>query len=159
VPRQARVPHKEKNAASPFKELATARLREKGLRITAARMSVVHALDTADTPLTPQGIFERIQAQGDTLDVVSVYRVLAALAELGLVHHIGVVDGYVACTFGREHGKETQHVVCDSCGHVWELPLAEGVYEATKNLLKRKGIRAMTIKIEITATCQSCNKH
>ena len=32
-------------------------------------------------------------------------------------------------------------------------------YEATKNLLKRKGIRAMTIKIEITATCQTCAKH
>jgi Fur family zinc uptake transcriptional regulator len=134
-------------------------MRENGMRITGARMSVIHALEKADKPLTPHGIYESIRAAGGTLDVVSVYRILAALTELGLVHHIGVVDGYVACTFGKEHGKETQHVVCDSCGHVWELPLAEGVYEATKNLLKRKGIKAMTIKIEITATCQTCAKH
>lgn len=142
-----------------FEKLAEVRLREHGLRITSARMSIIQALARAETPLSPHGIYESVKQGGGTLDLVSVYRVLSALTELGLVHHIGVVDGYVACTFGKEHGKETQHVVCDSCGHVWELPLAEGVYEATKNLLKRKGIRAMTIKIEITATCQSCAKH
>jgi Fe2+ or Zn2+ uptake regulation protein len=75
-----------------------------------------------------------------------------------MVHHIGVVDGYVACTFEEEHDEETQHVVCDSCGHVWELPLAEGVFESTKALLKKSGIRALTIKIEITATCENCSK-
>lgn len=142
-----------------FQELATARLREHGLRITAARMSVVKALGKADRPMSPHGIYESIKESGGTVDVVSVYRVLAALTELGLAHHIGVVDGYVACTFGHEHDKETQHVVCDGCGHVWELPLAKGVYESTANLLRKKGIRAMTIKIEIVATCQTCSKH
>lgn len=133
-------------------------MREDGHRITSARLAVVRALARADRPLSPHGIHSEVKGAGGHLDVVSVYRVLAMLGEMGLVHHIGVVDGYVACTFGKEHGHEMQHVVCGSCGHVWELPLAEGVFEATKNLLRKRGIRAMNIKIEITATCESCSK-
>lgn len=147
------------SGGSSFEQLAEERLKDRGLRITAARVSVIKALAAAETPLSPHGIYEAVKQKGGTLDLVSVYRVLSALTDLGLVHHIGVVDGYTACTYGKQHDKETQHVVCDSCGHVWELPLAEGVYDATKSLLKRKGIRAMTIKIEITATCQTCSKH
>jgi Fe2+ or Zn2+ uptake regulation protein len=142
-----------------FEELAVLRMREHGHRITSTRLLVVRALGAADRPLTPQGIHSAVAKKGGRMDVVSVYRILTLLGELGLVHHIGVVDGFVACTFGGEHGEETQHVVCSSCGHVWELPLAEGVYEATKALLKRKGIKTVNIKIEITATCDSCSRH
>jgi len=133
-------------------------MREAGHRITSARLEVVRALASASRPLSPHGIFEAVKSKGGQLDTVSVYRVLALLGELSMVHHIGVVDGYVACTFEEEHDEETQHVVCDSCGHVWELPLAEGVFESTKALLKKSGIRALTIKIEITATCENCSK-
>lgn len=146
------------NPAQSFEELAVSRMKEHGHRITSTRLSVIRALSHADRPLSPHGIHTEVANSGGRLDVVSVYRILTMLNELGLVHHIGVVDGYVACTFGKEHDHETQHVVCDSCGHVWELPLAEGVFDATKALLKKKGIRAMNIKIEITATCESCNR-
>lgn len=141
-----------------FVKVSTERLKDRGFRITRPRTLVIEALARANRPLTAQSLYDSITAAGSKIDVVSVYRILAALKELDLVHHIGIVDGYVACAFHAEHLGETQHVVCDDCGKVWELPLSPDVMKATNLMLEGKGMRARNVKVEILATCRQCSK-
>jgi len=141
-----------------FVKVSTERLKNRGFRITRSRTLVIKALALANRPLTAQSLFDSIIDTGSKIDIVSVYRILAALKELDLVHHIGIVDGYVACSFHDEHLGETQHVVCDDCGKVWELPVSPDVIVATKAMLAGHGMRSHNVKVEILVTCRNCSE-
>lgn len=147
----------EGNKVPDFVKVSTQRLKDRGFRITRPRTLVIDALARANRPLSAQSLYDSITSDGAKIDVVSVYRILSALKELDLVHHIGIVDGYVACTFHDEHIGEAQHVVCEECGKVWELPLDSEVLEATKRMLEGKGMRPHNVKVEILATCKGCS--
>lgn len=140
-----------------FVKVATERLKDRGFRITIPRTLVIDALARSNRPLTVQKLRDSIISRGDKIDLVSVYRILSAFKELDLVHHIGIVDGYVPCTFHDEHLGESQHVVCDECGKVWEYPLDSEVKEATRRMLGNKRVHVHNVKIEILVTCESCS--
>jgi Fe2+ or Zn2+ uptake regulation protein len=64
-------------------------LREGGFRITMPRVQVIRALADTDRALSAYAVHEKILEVGGKIDVVSVYRILATLQEVGLIHHIG----------------------------------------------------------------------
>ena len=80
-----------------YEEHAIAKLRSAGYRITMPRVQVIRALGEADQALGVYQIHERILASKGKIDVVSVYRILYTFQEpnVGVVRHIGLVDGYV----------------------------------------------------------------
>lgn len=90
------------------------------------------------------------------MDVVSVYRVLSTLLDLGLVHHIGLVDGYYACRADHDREHSTEHLVCDLCGCVTEL---EPESESQRGLMARAADYSFTpriSRIEIIGRCAHC---
>ena len=89
-----------------FETRAIEALKAKGYRITSARISVLRTLEESAEPLSAQRIFDKMQLANIRIDVVSVYRVLSVLASVHLVHHVGVVDGYVACRMADEHSPD-----------------------------------------------------
>ncbi|MCE9559796.1 MAG: transcriptional repressor [Armatimonadetes bacterium] len=131
-------------------------LRAKGLRITMPRIQVLRILGETDRPLTAHAIHQKIMAKGDRIDLVSVYRILATLAELHLVHHIGVVDGYVACTMEESHTSEAEHFVCTDCGKVREIAMPVEALEATTKHLASLGLTPSLVKFEILGKCNAC---
>jgi len=145
-------------AANVFEERAIQALKAKGYRITMPRLQVLRALRDSDKPLNAQAIHERIIAKGDRIDVVSIYRILAALSEVHLVHHIGVVDAYSACCMDAEHSHESEHFVCTSCGGVTEVNVPLDTLMSTKAHLKSLGLEPVEIKIEILGRCTACSR-
>lgn len=128
-------------------------LRSKGMRITSPRVQVVKVLADADQALSPYEIHSRVLAAGGRLDVVSVYRILEAFLELGLVHHVGAVDGYMACSV-KDHGLHSQHIICDRCHRVVEVGApADAVAEALAQA-SPAGFAQGAVRIEVLA--QSC---
>src|SRR5882757_8401730 len=83
--------------ARVYEEHSLKELRTAGYRITMPRVQVIRALADTNTALSAYAIHEKIISSGGKIDVVSVYRILATLQEVGLIHHIGVVDGYFPC--------------------------------------------------------------
>ncbi len=143
-------------AQTGFEAVAIKRLQQAGHRITVPRVQVARILSRADRPLTAYGVHQEIVANGGRADVVTVYRVLGTLVELGLVHHIGVVDGYMACSLNESHEEDTEHVVCTSCGRVTELPLPHEVAERTAAQLNELGYSHAQTRVEILAVCPAC---
>lgn len=142
---------------STFEQLAIDRLRAHGYRITRPRVQVVRALADSDQALSAYGIHAKIIEEGGRIDVVSVYRILTALADIHLVHHIGVVDGYLACRMDEDHSKQMEHVVCQQCGSVQELEVPAVAIEATEAQLKNLGFIPENIKIEVLGKCTDCS--
>lgn len=81
----------------PYEERAIERLREKGYRITMPRIQVIRALAWAnEKPLSAYGIYDAITAANGKIDVVSVYRILETLVEVGLIVKVSALgEGYI----------------------------------------------------------------
>lgn len=73
--------------------------RQSGARITKPRLAVLEALAKAERSLSPKDLTDIIRKSRrlPDVDLATVYRILDALAELGLVHRVGAHGDFVAC--------------------------------------------------------------
>jgi Fur family ferric uptake transcriptional regulator len=92
----------------------TARLRARGLRVTAQREQVLDAVRQLGHA-TPEQIGDAVSG----VDVTTVYRTLELLEQLGLVKHTHL--GHGAPSY-RPAEDDHIHVVCHSCGSVVDAP-------------------------------------
>ncbi|MGV3618461.1 MAG: Fur family transcriptional regulator [Fimbriimonas sp.] len=136
--------------AKVYEEHSLKELRAAGYRITMPRVQVIRALADTKKALSAYAIHEKIISGGGKIDVVSVYRILSTLQEVGLIHHIGVVDGYFPCRIENCHGKRSEVMVCEETGDVMELSLPQEVVDAIDRQARENGFEASTVKVEIT---------
>lgn len=139
-----------------FEQTAVGRLRALGLRVTAPRRMVLRALATSRRPLGAYQIRDRVRAAGGKVDVVSVYRILSALVEAGLAHHIGSVDGYLACTGQHSGAHGTQHLICRKCGCVEELAIPSSAMAEIGVAASRMGFLSDQTRVEVLGVCEHC---
>jgi Fur family zinc uptake transcriptional regulator len=149
-------------AASPeqarsFEELSLRQLRAHNYRITMPRVQVVRALADSTTALSAYAIHEKIISSGGKIDVVSVYRILGTLEEVGLIHHIGIVDGYVPCRMDDAHQQDSAHFVCQKCGCVSEVNVPQQTVDATHAQAHELNFLPTGIKIEVMGLCSHCH--
>jgi Fe2+ or Zn2+ uptake regulation protein len=136
--------------AKNYEEHALKELRNAGYRITMPRVQVIRALGDTTKALSAYAIHEKIINSGGKIDVVSVYRILSTLQEVGLIHHIGIVDGYFPCRMTDCHGKRSEVLVEEATGNVTELILPDSIVDAIERQLAEAGFEAASIKVEIT---------
>ncbi len=146
-----------KIAKTPYEDRAVERLRATGHRITTPRLIVIRVLSRATRALSAADIHREILAQNFRVDMVSVYRVLGTLAEIGLVHHVGLVDAYRACTSEDFHDENQEHLVCSECGGVTEIPFSPDLLAAANNQLRSVSFKPSLIKLEIRGICENCD--
>lgn len=150
------------NVASPeeakrFEVMALDHLKSRGFRITMTRVQVIRALADSHRALSAYQIHEKIGSSGGRIDVVSVYRILATLQEVGLVHRIGVVEGYYACRSKEPHPHHSEHLVCQDCGCVVELVVPKKAADAVNETATTAGFKLHEMKIEALGTCSHCS--
>lgn len=139
-------------SAKAYEETALTVLRQEGYRITMPRVQVIRALADTEVALSAYAIHEKIISSGGKIDVVSVYRILSTLQEVGLIHHIGIVDGYFPCRRGDCGTKRSQVMVESESGAVTELQVPQSIVTEIEKQLTEAGFHASQIKIEISAT-------
>lgn len=99
-------------------ELATARLKSAGLRVTQPRVAILAALCSAENPVSIESIHEQIGAE--SCDLVTIYRCMAAFEKIGLVQRAFFHNG--TALFKLSLGRpESYHIVCKASNRVAEL--------------------------------------
>jgi Fur family transcriptional regulator, ferric uptake regulator len=99
-------------------ELATARLKSAGLRITQPRLAILAALSKRAQPTSIEQL--HVDVGPDNCDLVTVYRCMAAFEEIGLVRRAFFHNG--TALYEINLGQPTRyHVVCKTTNHVEEL--------------------------------------
>lgn len=142
--------------SADFVKKSESLLRSHNLRVTGPRMKVLRVLSLSDKALTAHDIHGQISETGEKIDVVSVYRILTTFNSLGIVHHIGSVDGYVVCCLDEPHQHHSQHIVCSDCSKAIEVDLPDSAAEALLPSVSAKGFSGGTVRVEVVAKCDEC---
>ena len=98
-------------------------IRKAGLRVTSQRLAVLEALESmphADT----DAIHRRVRAVQPDISLQSVYVVLGALAEVGLIRRIEPAGS--PALYERRIGDNHHHAICTGCGAVQDVDCAVG---------------------------------
>lgn len=150
--------HRGKDPKGNFEDRCIMALRAAGFRITMPRIAILRVLEESPRALDAQGIHDLLKARGDRVDLVSVYRTLHTLLEVGLVHHLGVVDAYSACMFAGEHDGQAQHFVCETCGQVTEFLMPSETEARIARQVEDSGFRPKSLRVEILGACARCEQ-
>ncbi|MFN8221120.1 MAG: transcriptional repressor [Fimbriimonadales bacterium] len=134
-----------------FEDHALTQLRIAGYRITMPRVQVIQALGDAETALSPYQIHQKILANRGRIDVVSVYRILNTLQDLGLVHYIGATDGYFPARNGTPQDKNAAHLINQETGDITVLPMHNDCLAAIRAEVEKLGVKPISVKIEVVA--------
>jgi Fur family transcriptional regulator, ferric uptake regulator len=133
---------------------AIARLRERGLRASAARRIVLEALFLAERPLTAEEVAEGIPGRVPRSDLASVYRNLETLEEVGLVRHVHLGHGPGMYALAGDHDRE--YLVCASCGVARAVSVGE--LAVVRDLIwEQLQFAASFQHFPIVGRCATCN--
>lgn len=130
---------------------ALVRMKEKSLRVTSPRLSMLKILAAARHPLGAEQI--HAAAGDDKLDLVTIYRSLGALDEAGIVQRHPLERGrslYALVTPGHHH----HHVICRRCDRIERLPGCDT--SRLEAAARAKGFGDLTHIMEIYGICPAC---
>ena len=127
-----------------------------GCRLTSSRKAVMEVVQRADAALSPQTILQQAKKTHPKLGLVTVYRTLNLMAELGLVrrvHRENGCHGYVAATPGHHHV-----VICRGCGRAVEFS-ADGELDALiARVESSTGYKIDHHLLQLSVLCATCRR-
>jgi Fur family zinc uptake transcriptional regulator len=136
-------------------ERAEAICRERGVRLTDQRRTVLQLLCVSDKPLSAYELLDRMRGVVKNPAPPTVYRALDFLLEQGLVHKLESLHAYVGCAH-PDHPHASQFLICDDCGEVAELE-DPSVVKSLRAAGKAIGFRTKRPVVEVLGTCAQCS--
>lgn len=132
------------------------RLRREGLRITAGRRNILDVLFRTERPLSLQEIQELAAARESGPDYATVFRMIALLERLRLVHKVNLQR---ACSYYElnDPSKHYDHIVCTSCGKVVVIDIPCPLAETEKLVAAHYGFRDVSHSLEFFGRCPECS--
>ena len=139
--------------AVAFSSRAEAALRGRGGRMTRSRRALLQLIERAPRPLSPRELHRELRRRGTPIDVVSVYRNVSALLDLGLLHRVLGSAAVRPCA-GREPG--CHHAVsCTSCGSAREFH-SRRLQRALGDVRRTTGFSVQEHLLELRGLCAAC---
>lgn len=129
------------------------RLRERGLRWTPQRRTVVEVLATSRGHVTGAELVERCRAVDPATIPSTVYRTLDVLEKIGLVRHGHGADG--RAEFHVRPEADHGHLHCEGCGGRWEID-AEPAAAIVELLRASEGFEVDLSHVTVVGRCSAC---
>lgn len=135
-------------------------LRRHGYKLTPQRRAVIYALTSSPDHLTPAAIFEKVSRDHPGIGLVTIYRTLKLLVELGLVCELHTGDNCPSYTAGTP--QHHHHLICSGCGKVVDFAGANIIEPSLTTLEERlsqeSGFRIDDHLLEFTGLCRVCQE-
>lgn len=135
-------------------ERAEALCRERGVRLTEQRRTVLRLLCVSDRPLSAYELLDRLRGIVKNPAPPTVYRALDFLLEQGLAHKLESLHAYVGCSH-PDHPHASQFLICNDCGEVAEVE-DPSVAKSLKAAGRAIGFRTKRPVVELLGTCAQC---
>jgi len=137
------------NTLSVYEELS-----QRGYRITRSRKAVIQVLDETDSWLRPEDVHLRAKNFCPSVGLVTTYRTLSLLSELGFIRRIHFADGcHGYARTGLSHGH---HLVCRLCQCAVEFHGSENIEPWVAQISKKTGFRVEEHILELLGVCPAC---
>lgn len=128
-----------------------------GLQYTRQRQLVWDVLQSGQSHLDANDVYEEVRRSGGAMSLSTVYRILQAFRDRGLIaenhlgedhHHYEAVSG----TYETDH----HHAVCSRCGAVVEFRLSAESLLASETALA--GFAVGSIELSVRGVCRNCTE-
>jgi Fur family ferric uptake transcriptional regulator len=132
------------------------KIRSSGYRITGPRTNIVKLLAESEAALSPMEIFLQIRETYQTLGLVSVYRTLEKLEDLGLVQRVHMQDGchrFIAAANGHQH-----LVICKKCNRSLYFE-GDDISLLITTVENRLGYQVESHWLQFFGICGECQVH
>jgi Fe2+ or Zn2+ uptake regulation protein len=129
-------------------------LQQSGYRLTAPRRAVVQIMAESEFILDPNQVYMEARRLDPNIGLVTVYRTLEKLEELGLVTRVHDIQGchaYISAPVGHQH-----LLICNSCNRV-EYFMGEDL-EPLNQLGIDKGYQIQHHWLQLFGTCPQCQE-
>jgi Fur family ferric uptake transcriptional regulator len=130
-------------------------LSQKGHKITAQRRAVIDVVVNSRKHLAPAALHERVRRTHPAIGLVTVYRTLEMLYELGLicrVHRVGKSRSYTLALSGHHH-----HLVCSDCGTVADFTGCD-LEVLQRRISQETGFKIEGHLLQFVGHCQNCQE-
>jgi Fur family ferric uptake transcriptional regulator len=144
--------HRSSTVTASSVDAAVTALRERGLRVSAARRLVLEVLYGAEGPLPAERIAEGLEGRIPRSDLASVYRNLETLEEIGLVRHVHLGHGPGLYALAA---PEHEYLVCESC-HAVRSVAKEELDGIRGQVLDGFGFEARFTHFPLVGLCPDC---
>ena len=124
-----------------------------GMRVTEPRKAMLGILTKEHGPFSAEELHHKLKGKG--CDVVTVYRSLQAMEEIGVLRRCDFGDG--TYRYEINHGEHHHHhIVCRVCRSVEVLDRCD--VGKLERLAREKGYDNISHTLEIFGVCQKCAK-
>jgi len=141
--------------ADPKTRLAemTAKLRERGHRLTPQRMAVLRILAASEEHPSVEQIYERMKADFPTTSLATIYKTVALLKEVGEVLELGFGSGS-----NRYDGNKPYphpHLICIQCGRIVD-PEVVTLRQLPQAVAQATGYQILDNRLDFFGVCPEC---
>lgn len=129
-------------------------LKKESLRNTKHRNSILELIGQCKQPVSSESIFLKLKEQGVSISLSTVYRVLEALVDKGLVIKTNITDDNRAL-YEINDMEHKHHLICIKCRKMLSIdgcPLEN--YE--KTIEEKLGFSIKGHKLELFGYCRNC---
>ncbi|MBC7003170.1 transcriptional repressor [Photobacterium sp. BZF1] len=142
-------------------EHAEQNCKARGKQLTVKRKQVLYGLLHSERALSAYELIDYCKEQFEqSLQAMSVYRILEFLEQEHLVHKLKVSNKYVACSHilcDHEHGVP-QFLICSKCNKIRELTIEQGMITHLQANARQEGFTVISPQLEINCVCDECIK-
>ncbi len=134
----------------------TSILRQRGYKLTPQRRAVLDVIAHSQGHLTPAALYDRVHQQYPGIGLVTIYRALGLLAQLGLiceVHAGGNCRSYLL----RRPSEHHHHLICSGCGTVVDFADCD-LAQVTERISRKTGFEVDSHLVEFVGRCQDCRQ-
>lgn len=135
---------------------AEALCRERGVRLTPQRRTVLELVCEAERPMSAYDILDLMRASVSNPAPPTVYRALDFLLEQGLVHKLESIHAFVGCSH-PDHPHSSQFLICADCGDVNELE-DPAIARSLRLAESASGFAPKRRVVELIGTCARCTE-
>jgi len=131
-------------------------MRRHGFKLTPQRRAILRVIKDSPDHLTPAAIYEAVNRETPGIGLVTVYRTLNILSDLGLICEIHVAGGGRSYLLRRPK-EHHHHLVCSACGKVVDFTGCDlGKMEA--RLTRETGFNIEAHLLEFLGLCPRCQQ-
>jgi Fur family ferric uptake transcriptional regulator len=130
-------------------------LQATGRRMTRTRQAVLALLQRTRQPVSVTEIFEQLQQEKVAIDLVTVYRTVHVLKELGLLVQLDLHQEGLSRYELKEGRKHHHHIRCQICGQIVDLLLCP-LKKVTKLIEQQTQFIVDDHTLEFTGLCPEC---
>jgi Fe2+ or Zn2+ uptake regulation protein len=139
---------------SKLVERAQRAFQDYGMRLTPQRRTILEVLDQSEEHLDAEAVYHWAKVRDSNISLATVYRTLAVLKEIGLVHqrHLTRDDqrGYYEIA-----DQQHYHFACLRCGRVIEFdtPLMTQIQQ---EFAEEMGVDVIQARLHLEGYCATC---